>query len=150
MASIAPPARDWPWPTPSRADRTRRILVVEDDTDLSTIVVRIAGALDSDIEVDWARSAEQAADLLRSTPYDLVLADHFLAGPVLGAKLVSECSRLYPDTTLAMMSALPLREFVQLAERELPSNVQLLPKPFSAVDLRAFLHAVLDPARCER
>jgi DNA-binding response OmpR family regulator len=122
---------------------------VEDDEDLSTAVVRVARSVSSDIEVDWACSTDGARRLLRSRHYELVLADYFLEGAERGSALIVDSCQHHPATTFTMMSALPLADFVRIAERDLPLGIQILPKPFSATDLRAFLHEVLgqEPAR---
>ena len=126
------------------ADPTRRILVVEDDEDLLAAVVRVASSLGSEVEVDGAPTVEEARQLLESGEYDLILADYFFDGPERGAELILESVEARPTTGLAMMSALPLPDFLRVVERELPVGVQILPKPFSAVELRAFLTHVLD------
>ena len=124
----------------------RRILVVEDDEDLSPAVVRIARSISSDIEVDWTCSTDGARRFLRSRHYELVLADYFLEGVERGSSLIIESWQRHPATTFTMMSALPLAAFVKIAERDLPLGTQILPKPFSAIELRAFLHEILEPA----
>ena len=120
----------------SARESSRRILVVEDDEDLLAAVIRVASSLGSSVEVDGAPDLEEARQLLDAGRYDLILADYYFEGSERGASLILESLASSPSTGVAMMSALPLPDFLRVVDRELPAGVQILPKPFSAVELR--------------
>jgi putative two-component system response regulator len=93
-------------PTP---DLTFRILVVDDDESVRRVITRLLGPIASAIQ--QAGSAEQALELLRETPPDLVILDVHLPGKpghaVLDAIRMSADLRLVP---VVMVSGEATRE----------------------------------------
>jgi len=129
-----------PWPSRSM----RRILIVEDDPDLETVLVRIVRSIDRALVVDWAVTAHEAELLLSRRSYCAVLADCMLEGKRSGAQLERVCERLQPRAPFALMSALPPPEKVGEVEG---LRVPFLRKPFSTDTCRRFLAFLLAPAR---
>lgn len=129
-----------PWPSRSMG----RILIVEDDPDLETVLVRIVRSIDRGLVVDWAATAREAELLLSRRSYCAVLADCMLDGKRSGEQLERVCERLQPRAPFALMSALPPPEKVGEAEGR---RVPFLRKPFSAHTCRSFLTFLLAPDR---
>lgn len=120
------------------APGTRRVLVVEDDPDLMSLITRTIRDLDPDICVQWSMDSEAARVCLRGCRYDAVLADYLIEGDSVGWCLREDCSEWQPGVPFALMSALPLSGTATL-------GVPFLKKPFSRRQLGSFLRALLEP-----
>jgi DNA-binding response OmpR family regulator len=142
-----------PQPEPARA--RKRVLVIEDDLCLETILCRILKAVSPEIEIDWLTSAEEA--LLRIEPtrgiaeggYDLVLADIFLDGHTTGIDFWETCQALRPDLPVLLMSGMPIDEFFRTIGRESVSP-PYLPKPFSVGECGQIIESMLKYGRLRR
>src|SRR5438128_11102476 len=71
-----------------------QVLVVDDEEDLRKAIVDIL-TLDG-FEVDQAGSAEEAAEKLSQTAYDVLITDHNLPGKT-GVELLEEPLGMYPE-----------------------------------------------------
>ncbi len=120
-----------------------RMLIVEDDQDLADIVGRVASIVDEELIVDVAPTAVEAKERLASEQYHFVLLDNYLEHGAQGVDLIDLVRETQPDAGLAMMSSMDLSRLIQLTSHE--RTMQILPKPFSAQLLKAFLHDVLGP-----
>ena len=129
-------------PTRSEPARTRRLLVVDDDDELTRIIRRAARLAARDLRVDRAHSAREARTLLNEGRYDVVLIDHVLDGGERGIDLVKPARRAQRQATVAMMSSIGMPDLLALTDRHDP--MPLIAKPFSAAVLRNFLHEALD------
>lgn len=116
---------------------SKRVLVIEDDLALTTVIDRVLRIIDPDIRIDWAVSAEEAASRIldrarnqEGHPYDLILADIFLEGEVTGLDFWRLCQRVFPDIPLVVTSGLPVDRFFRVVGPDEPSP-PFLPKPFS-------------------
>lgn len=118
-----------------------RILVVEDDVELSRLVRRAASMAASDIGVDVVHTSAEAKTALRRSSYDFVLLDNFLDADNRGIDLVEVVRKTQPRARVALMSAMDAAELAKLTEKD--RSVQILPKPFSAGALRLLLHEAL-------
>jgi len=121
-------------------DKHNRVLIVEDDQGCEKILEKIIRSVDPHARVDWVDSGEAAALTLvqersKGTPYDLVIADVFLAGKLTGVDLWRIYLEYYPCPPLVLTSSLPAsRVLEQLGDgAELPV---FLPKPFYADECR--------------
>lgn len=133
--------------TPASVGEEKRILLVEDDVDLTRLVRRAASMASSELGVDVAHTGENARERLRAAHYDFVLLDNFLDGQTRGVDLVDLVRKTQPGARIALMSAMDPNDLAQLAARK--KGVQILPKPFSAGALRMLLHEALDlPGAC--
>jgi DNA-binding response OmpR family regulator len=117
--------------------RARRVLVVDDDPDLMSLVAREFRAQDPDVCIQWSMDFEAARACLRSCRYDAVLADYLIEGAAGGWSLRSDCDVCQPGVPFALMSALPLSGTEKL-------GVPFLKKPFSRHELSSFLRSLLD------
>ena len=125
-----------------KIEEPRRILVVDDDPDLCTLIHETIGPDRSGVELRFATSVDAAVDTLRSAhdcaeDFDLVLADFLLADSKNGYELREFCKSISPRSHFAMMSAMPLN----MAELE---NDAFLRKPFSPTQCRSFIESHLD------
>lgn len=132
--------------------QSRKILVVEDDLELTTILNRVLKAIDPTFEVDWVTSAEQAMALIedrnskaanRGHPYDLVLVDIFLEGSTTGLDLWTLCEQFYPKMPIVVTSALPVDKFFATLG---PQTIlpPFLPKPFLPGECKQLLEGILN------
>ena len=91
--------------------KTDRILVIEDrPIDHERLCKLLATALGTQ-EVAWAKSIQQARQLLRLSVFDLAFIDLGLPDG-LGVDLVSECTLIYPQMSSIVMSSMDQDEVV--------------------------------------
>lgn len=114
-----------------------RILLVEDDGSIGG-AVRDHAAADSHA-VDWAKTLDDAKELVASMAYDLVLLDLQLPDGN-GLDLLSELRRREMETPVIVLTAR-----AQISDRVVGLNAgadDYLVKPFSLEELSARIHAV--------
>jgi len=123
------------------------VLVVEDDDDLRSLMVRILRSLD--YEVLEANSGAPALEILRSpTEVDLLLTDVVLPKEMSGTELSEEALLVRPDLHVLYMSG--YTEDAILHGGRLADGVQFLQKPFRMVDVaRATRKALATTKRLE-
>ena len=132
-------------------NQPRRVLILEDDIELSMVIERILKSIDSRIILDWATSAEFALEQLKgsasihySAPYDLIVADIFLDGKSTGIDFWRICNDSYPDIPIIITSALGLDRFFSTIGHEAISP-PYLQKPFTSGECRqAFKYLLCD------
>ena len=78
------------------------ILIVDDET--NTLKVLAAALKNSKIQVETARSGEEALDLIQKKKYNLVISD-FKMGGMSGEDLLEKCKTLYPDLPFILLTA---------------------------------------------
>lgn len=126
----------------------KRILVIEDDICLETILCRILRAVSPEVEIDWLTSADEALIKLQggrvtpATHYDLILADIFLDGKSTGIDLWEKCQSLRPETPVLLMSGMPIDEFFRTIGRDAISP-PYLPKPFTVGECGQIIDTML-------
>jgi PAS domain S-box-containing protein len=109
-----------------------RVLVVEDDPDLRSLVARMLRSLG--YEILDAGSGASALEILRSpAEIDLLLTDVVLPEQMDGGELVEEALRLRPDIRVIYMSG--YTEDAILHQGRLADGVQFLQKPFRMLDV---------------
>lgn len=112
----------------------RRILVVDDDPTVGTIIAEQLRELGATVQC--ASSAAEAFDLLRSPvePFDLLLTDYAMPGAN-GLEVIAQARALHPDLPCVLMTG--------YADDSLgassPDATHLLRKPVSVEDLEALL-----------
>jgi DNA-binding response OmpR family regulator len=132
LANAAPD----PGPRGKDGDREKkRILVVEDDEDISETLALV---LSEHYLVDIAANGEEAADRLRAVAYDAIVLD--LMMPVMdGAALKRHLDRQHIDVPVLLTSAT-----ADLAERAAELAIDdFLPKPFDLPVFERRLAALL-------
>lgn len=120
----------------------RRLLVVEDDHELRTVLERSARRHCGAVEVDWAEDLRAASRLLQTSRYDAVLADYVLSESERGTEVARLCRSWGQTGPIAIMSATPLPE---LMDRVRDPEMRLLPKPFTTKEFAAFVEGLLAP-----
>ena len=78
------------------------ILIVDDE--INTLKVLAAALKNSKIQVETARSGEEALDLIQKKKYSLVISD-FKMGGMSGEDLLEKCKTLYPDLPFILLTA---------------------------------------------
>lgn len=117
-----------------------RMLIVEDDVELKTIIVRLAERLDPTVQIDWAMDVDAAVERLVRHDYKLVLTDYFLRGSKRGLSLADSCRLHQPQAAFAMMSSLSVNEVLCLPGA---SDLRWLRKPFTSEECLGFLGTAL-------
>ena len=118
----------------------RRVLVIDDDRDVTAFVIQVASRLPAGVEVEHAGSLPEARARIESGRYDAVLADHYLDASGAGLALRAECLLRQPGARFAMMSSMNARDFDRLPGTE---SLPFLQKPFSVQQCRDFLGDLL-------
>lgn len=120
-----------------RALHTRKILVVEDDKDVTALLKIVLKDAVSDAHIDWATSFEESvkhlienSDIIQSNPYDLIIADIFLEGNGIGLDLFKLINRTYFEVPFLIISSLPYEQVLEALNQEKKNNLTFLPKPF--------------------
>jgi DNA-binding NtrC family response regulator len=115
-----------------------KILLVDDERSLR---LTLAANLELDgMEVVEAESGERALELLRSTPFDLMLSDIRMNG-MNGAELLQRAKELRPEMPVVLMTAFALEDLVRSALRN--GVFAVLPKPFDVGHLSRTLRRAL-------
>lgn len=122
---------------------TRRLLIVEDDRELYTVLERSARRHCPNLAIDWASDVAGATRQLRCVRYDAVLADYVLGPDERGTALLRPFRTHQAEARFAIMSATPLAE---LLDRVPDPTLQLLPKPFTSAEFAAFVQSLVEPA----
>ena len=107
-----------------------QILVVDDEEELATAIVDILTL--EGFEVDQAVSAEQAAEKLSQTAYDVLITDHNLPGRT-GVELLEESLVRYPEIIGIIITGYGTIETAVTAIKKGAYNY--LSKPFKLVEL---------------
>src|SRR5262249_40352423 len=107
-----------------------QILVVDDEEDLRKAIVDIL-TLDG-FEVEQAGSAEEAADKLSQTAYDVLITDHNLPGKT-GVELLEESLINYPEIIGIILTGHGTIETAVTAMKKGAYNY--LAKPFKLIEL---------------
>jgi two-component system, NtrC family, response regulator AtoC len=107
-----------------------QVLVVDDEQEMATAIVDILTL--EGFEVDQAVSAEQAAEKLSQTAYDVLITDHNLPGRT-GVELLEESLVRYPEIIGIIITGYGTIETAVTAIKKGAYNY--LSKPFKLVEL---------------
>lgn len=120
---------------------SKQILVVEDDSCLSSAIRRAVRHCNRHTSIEWVSTAEAAAEWLeqsdRNHPPDLIVSDIGLAGMKDGIEFWKKCQRVLPKTPFLMISGLPVPDFFARMQGE--RAPRFLPKPFSVEEFESFV-----------
>ncbi|MFH1862560.1 MAG: response regulator [bacterium] len=117
-----------------KAHPPKRILVIDDESDVREIVSEMIEDLGFDIL--GAESGEEALEFMEQTPVDLVISDVKMAG-MNGLDLARNIRTRFPDLPLALMSAFLNEELRRLVEDRIVDS--LIAKPFQMSELRGVI-----------
>ena len=135
QASVAPPTAAMP-----RGDE--RILVVEDDPRVRSGVLEQLTSLGYEATGAYDGASGLAAFEAAQHPFDLLLTDVIVPGPMNGKALADEVRRRWPGTKLVFMSG--YSENILSTQGRLEPGVLLLNKPFRKHELAKMLRTALD------
>ncbi|KAF0097514.1 MAG: PAS/PAC sensor hybrid histidine kinase [Rhodospirillaceae bacterium] len=126
----------------SLATGTERLLVVEDNADVRARVCEILRDLGYTVD----EAADGMAGLVRcenaKPPYDLLLTDVVMPGPIGGKALADAVSSRWPGTPIVFMSG--YTEDAITHQGRLDTGVRLLAKPFRRHELAQMIRQALD------
>lgn len=122
-------------------DTQNRVLIVEDDQACETILEGIVRSVDPHAKIDWVNSGEAAALTLvqertKGVPYNLVIADVFLAGKLTGVDLWKIYLEFNPSPPVVLTSSLPYSRYLEQVGAAPEDPPVYLPKPFYAEECR--------------
>ena len=126
-----------PMPTGSE-----RLLVVEDDAQVRHSVVEQLRSLGYRVAEASNGAAGLEAFETTTLPYDLVLTDVVMPGPLAGRQLAAEILKRWPGTPIVFMSG--YTEDAVIRQGRLEPGVRLLSKPFRKRDLARIVREALD------
>jgi len=127
---------------PSTRITGERVLVVEDEAEVRSLVSRILRQEGCAVEV--ARNGREALGVLDAftSGFDLLITDVVMPG-MSGIELADAVRKKYPGVNVLLMSGYALTEIEQRGG--LPAKAGFLQKPFSVEGLRAAVRAALFP-----
>ncbi len=121
---------------------TQRILVVDDDPHLRTVLVRVLEA--AGYPARAAPDGVTAMRLHREQPADLVLTDLFMPDKD-GIELLLELQGLDPGLPVIVMSGETAEHLTSLADARMLGAVRTLQKPFTTQELLDTIARALRP-----
>jgi DNA-binding NtrC family response regulator len=118
----------------------KKILVVEDNRELSTIIENLLRRAFRDPQIDWVERADYAWDLYGSRHeifgpsqlwgIDFCLFDIYTDGDINGLQLTDMIKRIRPSLPVAVMSYLSAEEYKSLAQQHTYQSNHFIEKPF--------------------
>ena len=117
-----------------------RVLIVDDEENVTVLLQRSLARLGPDLEVWVANSGAQALELLNGKWFDLLITDYRM--PYMnGLELTEAVRRCHPGIQIIWMTAYPSPQIAELADRL--AVAYYLVKPFSSRDLREVVRELL-------
>ncbi|RYF66675.1 MAG: response regulator, partial [Comamonadaceae bacterium] len=143
-ASAAPMAVDHEPETGAGVPPGLRVLMVEDDSDVRSILGTFLDKLGCDLTT--AQSGDQALTLLDAEPaFDLLLTDISLGPGMRGTEVAARAQQRLPHLAILLMSGFSAE--LLAADRDSPGSWELLPKPCTSQELAAAIGRALAAAR---
>lgn len=127
---------------PSLAFGNERLLVVEDNDDVRARIVEILSSLGYSVDEASDGAAGLAKFEAAPNPYDLLLTDVVMPGPVGGKALADMVLSRWPGTPVVFMSG--YTEDAITHQGRLNAGVRLLAKPFRRHELAQMIRQALD------
>ncbi len=121
---------------------TERVLVVEDDAQVRAGVVQQLQSLGYAITEAGDGSAGVSAFETAAEPFDLLLTDVVMPGPLNGKALADVVARRWPRTRIVFMSGFTEDAFTRSGRLE--AGLLLLNKPFRRTELAQMIRRALD------
>ena len=128
--------------SPPAVGGTERILVVEDDPQVRVSVVEQLQSLGYTVSEAADGIAGLKAFEASPQPYDLLLTDVVMPGPLDGKALADEVVHRWPKTRVVFMSGYTDNALIH--HGRLDAGVRLLSKPFRKIDLALIVRQALD------
>ncbi len=115
----------------------KSLLIIEDDLSVIEFLEVVLDHLRPGLSWDYATSAEEAMELIRSRgtangepPYSLVIADIFLDGDMTGFDSWLDCAQEYPEMPFVITSSLSLDRYLAILSG-FDNTPTFLPKPLT-------------------
>lgn len=121
---------------------SERLLVVEDNADVRARIVEILRGLGYSVDEASDGAAGLAKFDAAPRPYELLLTDVVMPGPVSGKALADAVSSRWPNTPVVFMSG--YTEDAITHQGRLNAGVRLLAKPFRRHELAEMIRQALD------
>lgn len=123
------------------SDQKKRILIVDDEEDLTWSLSRKLRREKSDLEVFCANTGTSALEFLADNAIDLVLTDLRMPG-LSGLQLLNEIRANYPLINVIVMTAYGSTEVRDAIDRW--GDTEYIEKPFEIQELRALVFKLLN------
>ncbi|MBN2417401.1 response regulator [bacterium] len=123
------------------SDRKKRILIVDDEEDLTWSLSRKLKRDKSDLEVFCANTGTGALQFLADNSVDLVLTDLRMPG-LSGLQLLNEIRAKYPLINVIVMTAYGSAEVREAIDRW--GDTEYIEKPFEIQELRSMVFKLLN------
>ncbi len=127
-----------------KSTKSEKVLVVEDDKNLTVLIGYALFEVMSDVEIDWAISFESAISQIitkgvknKINPYDLIIVDIFLEGFGNGFDLIKVIHRIYPAVPFLIITSLSRDVVTENLSEMQTKNIIHLKKPFIYADCKA-------------
>ncbi|MBI3556965.1 MAG: response regulator [Deltaproteobacteria bacterium] len=125
-----------------------RVLVLEDDLCLKTVVTGLFRSIEPNIIIDSSASSDPVLAALKADPralhqYDLIFADIYLQGASTGLDLWHSCRLHCPNVHFLLTSTLSMEQLKPAVGEEGLRHTHFLPKPFPLEVCRATLEKLL-------
>ena len=117
------------------------LLIVDDEAQLVRNIANYFESFQNKYRIFTAYSGEEALDLLRREPVDLVLTDFRLPG-IDGIEVLRQATDVRPGIRVIVMTAFSSPELRRLSTQA--GAVKFLPKPIDLSELRKMVQAVLE------
>jgi two-component system, NtrC family, response regulator len=129
----------------SRAIEQQNILVVDDETDIRHAVRDTIEAYLEHVSVFTANSGQNALELLKTQPVDLIITDYRMPG-MNGIEFLNEARQMYPTVPAIMITAYP---DIDLAIRALQEAhiTNFIPKPLRRENIVVVVASTLHERR---
>ncbi len=124
--------------------KAKRILMVEDDLALYPLwTVIISRCFGASVEVEWAVSSEAAQDIMRASakPFDLIIADIFLAGSGTGVEFLRSEAVTQSGAKTVLVSTAGQSDLVEHCLPLLP-NTLIISKPLNVMRYERAISAI--------
>ncbi len=123
--------------------KTRRILLVDDETKVAIVLARGLKTLGRGYHIDTANSGEEALTKLTGAPYDLLLTDYQMP-TMTGLDLTQAARSFDPELRVVIMTAYGTANLRQTMKTlEINGYIE---KPFTLAQLRQTIKQCFGPA----
>ncbi len=114
------------------------VLLVDDEP---ALLDSLRQGLESEFEMEFAASAEEAELLMATRTYDVVVSDHLMAGEE-GLRFLERAAKLRPGTRRIMLTGYMNPELISRSVAVAGLSACLV-KPVHAAELAGAIHAAL-------
>tara|TARA_B110001454_G_scaffold28073_1_gene27482 strand:+ start:84958 stop:85509 length:552 start_codon:yes stop_codon:yes gene_type:complete len=114
------------------------VLIVEDDEFCRFIIENAVKEYSREISITTCASVENAVEILKSKPYDLVISDYYLEGSGNGLDLCHHVGTFYPKTKCLMMSSMNFPQYKEVVSKA-GASPEFMEKPIKPSLIKKYL-----------